>query len=159
MSIDQGVLLLDGLPLHPLVIHITVIAVPLSALMLYISLFSKRFRKYDRTTFSISLIATVSAYLASMTGQNLETIIGISDNHTTPGFLLAPVSTVTTVFFGLLILARKSKRSDLLANAVKGFFISVVAISALASLVLTFIAGHTGAKASWGYLIESILGG
>ena len=159
MSIDQGVVLLDGLPLHPLVIHLTVIAVPLSVLMIFASLLVRRFRKYDYLTLSVSVVATVSAFLASLTGQNLETIIGVSDEHTTPGFLLAPVSTVTTVFFYLLILARRSPRTDLLANAVRGFFISVVTLSGAASVALTFIAGHSGAKASWGYLIESILGG
>lgn len=159
MTIDQGVVLLDGLPLHPLVIHLTVIAVPLSVVLLFASLLVKRFRKYDYLTLSVSIVATVSAFLASLTGQNLKTVIGISSEHTTPGFLLAPVSTVTTVFFLLLILSRKSPRSDLLANAVRGFFISVVALSATASLALTLIAGHSGAKASWGYLIESLLGG
>ena len=149
MSIDDGLVLLDGLPLHPLIIHVTVVALPLAAVMVVLSLTSQRFRKYDLLTLAVLVVGSASAFLASMSGRDLSAKIGVSLEHSTWGFYVPIASTVAAVFFGLLIWARKQDVSSSLAKLTKGGFVLVVIASVTATLVLTVLAGHSGSKLSW----------
>jgi hypothetical protein len=47
MSVDNGLVLFDGIPFHPLIVHVTVVVLPLAFLMVIATLISKWFRKYD----------------------------------------------------------------------------------------------------------------
>ena len=149
MSIDNGLVLLDGLPLHPLIIHVTVVALPLAVVMVVLSLTWQRFRKYDLLTLAVLVIGSGSAFLASMSGRDLSAKIGVSLEHATWGFYVPIASTIAAVFFGLLIWARKQDVSSSLAKLTKGGFVLVVIASVTATLVLTVLAGHSGSKLSW----------
>jgi hypothetical protein len=70
-------------------------------------------------------------------------------DHATWGFYAPIASTVATVFFGLLIWARKQSVSSSLAKITKGGFVVVVAASTAATLALTVLAGHSGVKLTW----------
>ena len=149
MSIDNGLVLLDGLPLHPLIIHVTVVALPLAVVMVVLSLTWQRFRKYDLLTLAVLVIGSGSAFLASMSGRDLSAKIGVSLEHATWGFYVPIASTIAAVFFGLLIWARKQDVSSSLAKLTKGGFVLGVIASVTATLVLTVLAGHSGSTLSW----------
>ena len=149
MSIDDGLVLLDGLPLHPLIIHVTVVALPLAFVMVVLSLTWQRFRRYDFLTLVVLIVGSVSAFMASVSGRQLSENIGVTLDHATWGFYAPIASTVATVFFGLLIWARKQNVSSSLAKLTKGGFVVVVVASIAATLVLTVLAGHSGAKLTW----------
>ena len=94
MSINDGLVLLDGIPLHPLIIHLTVIALPVGSLMLFASLFTKSFRKYDKATLVVLIVGSVSAFLASISGRQLSDKIGVSLDHATAGFYVPIAATL-----------------------------------------------------------------
>jgi hypothetical protein len=63
VSINDGLVLLDGIPLHPLIIHLTVVALSVGSLMLLASLFAQSFRRYDKATVVVLIVGNVSAFL------------------------------------------------------------------------------------------------
>jgi hypothetical protein len=149
ISIFEGLVLLDGIPLHPLIIHVTVVALPLAFLMVVLSLTWQRFRTYDFLTLGVLIVGSVSAFMASVSGRQLSESIGVSLEHATWGFYAPIASTVAAVFFGLLIWARKQNAGSLIAKITKGGFAVVVIASIGATLALTVLAGHSGAKLTW----------
>jgi hypothetical protein len=98
ISITDGLVLLDGLPLHPLIIHVTVVALPLAVVMVVLSLTWQRFRRYDLLTLAVLVIGSGSAFLASMSGRDLSAKIGVSLEHSTWGFYVPIASTVLANF-------------------------------------------------------------
>ena len=149
MSINDGLVLLDGIPLHPLIIHITVVALPVGSLMLLASLFKKSFRKYDKATLVVLIVGSVSAFLASISGRQLSDKIGVSLDHATAGFYVPIAATVMTVFFGLVLWSRKLVIDSSVARSTLLFFVLVSVLAAIATLVLTILAGHSGAELVW----------
>jgi len=149
MSVDYGLVLLDGIPLHPLIVHVTVVVLPLAFLMVIATLISKWFRKYDLLTFGVLIVGTGSAFMASFAGQNLAMSIGVSLEHAQPGLFVPVASMVTTVFFGLWIWSRRLSVETKAAVITKGAFSALVVVGVSATLVLTVLAGHSGAKLSW----------
>ena len=149
MSLVDGLLLLDGIPLHPLIIHLTVVALPAGSLMLLASLFTKSFRKYDKATLVVLIVGSVSAFLASISGRQLSDKIGVSLDHATAGFYVPIAATVMTVFFGLVLWSRKLKDDSSLARGTLVFFVAVSVLAAIATVVLTILAGHSGAELVW----------
>jgi uncharacterized membrane protein len=149
MSIENGLLLLDGIPLHPLIVHVTVVVLPLGVLMVIASLFWKWFRKYDLLTLTVMFVGTVAAFMTSFAGQALAINIGVSLEHAQPGLFVPVASLVATVFFGLLVWSRRLDIQTSIAKFTKGSFAVVVVASVSATLALTVLAGHSGAKLSW----------
>jgi hypothetical protein len=126
-----------------------VVALPLAVVMVVLSLVWKRFRRYDFLTLAVLIVGSVSAFMASVSGRQLSENIGVTLDHATWGFYAPIASTVATVFFGLLIWARKQSVSSSLAKLTKGGFVLVITASIAATLVLTVLAGHSGAKLTW----------
>ena len=146
---NNNLVLFDGIPIHPLIIHLTVVTLPLAVVMVVLSLIWQRFRRYDFLTFAVLIVGSVSAFMASVSGRQLSENIGVTLDHATWGFYAPIASTVATVFFSLLIWARKQSVSSSLAKITKGGFVVVVTASIAATLVLTVLAGHSGAKLTW----------
>ena len=157
MSIENGLLLLDGIPLHPLIVHVTVVVLPLGVLMVIASLFWKWFRKYDLLTLTVMFGGTVAAFLTSFAGQSLAMNIGVSLEHAQPGLFVPVASLVATVFFGLLVWSRRLDIQASIAKITKGGFAVVVIASVSATLALTVLAGHSGAKLSWDPKMEEVI--
>ena len=149
MSINDGLVLLDGIPLHPLIIHLTVVALPVGSLMLLASLFTTSFMKYDKATLVVLIVGSVSAFLASISGRQLSDKIGVSLDHATAGFYVPIAATVMTVFFGLVLWSRKLAIYTTLARGTLVFFVAVSVLAAIATVVLTILAGHSGAELVW----------
>ena len=65
-----------GLPLHPLIIHVAIVLIPLAAIsalvMSYLPSFSRR---YGKVTLVIALVAQLSLFLAKVTGEAFEEIL------------------------------------------------------------------------------------
>lgn len=159
MSIENGLLLLDGIPLHPLIVHVTVVVLPLGVLMVIASIFFRWFRKYDLLTLTVMLGGTVATFMTSFAGQALAMNIGVSLDHAQPGLFVPVASLVATVFFGLLVWSRRLDIQTSIAKFTKGSFAVVVIASVSATLALTVLAGHSGAKLSWDPKMEDVISG
>lgn len=157
MSIENGLWLIDGIPYHPLIVHFTVVLLPLATLLILGSLVLKRVRILDPWILVLQVLATSSAFLTSLAGQNLAVSIGVELEHATPGIFVPAAATLLSVFFSLLIWSRRLDRDGALALWVRRLFWVITALSLLATLMLTVLAGHSGAKSSWDEKVAEVI--
>ncbi len=89
---------IGGLPLHPLIVHATVVIVPLAALAVLLYAFVPRFRAWSGIlTPATALAAMVLAPLSTSTGEGLEHMVeetALVETHAELGETLLPLSFV-----------------------------------------------------------------
>jgi hypothetical protein len=151
----------NGVPLHPLVVHATVVFVPLAALgaILYAS---PRWRWLLRwPTLLVNLAAAVLVQLAMMSGENLEESrhLGSPQVHTHQEwadklriamFVLAVLSVVGFWALGYVTrLVGGADRQSRVAALEKPLAV-LLPVAAVVVLVLVFLTGDAGARAVWG---------
>lgn len=140
-----------GLPVHPLVVHATVVAVPLAALLLIGALLVPRLRTWAGPLPAlVALAAVVLAPLSTASGENLEEAVGESraiEEHAELGDMLVwwciPMALVAVAAYLLRRSGRTPGKTFDWALTVVGV---VVAVGALVQVALV---GHSGAQAVW----------
>lgn len=142
-----------GLPLHPLVVHLVVVALPVGALATAAAVVSPWFRARFGTlsvlTLTVGALASVAAFL---TGQRLAEAVPFPERHAVLGTWTMSVGLATAAAAWLWWwLERRREQappgtSSFGAIAVGG----LVATAALAVAVLAGLTGHAGAQATWG---------
>jgi uncharacterized membrane protein len=155
---------INGLPLHPLVVHAAVVFAPLAALLGLAYALVPRWRWALRWPLAVvTLVALASAVLAAASGKAflesrpaLLELPGV-DKHRSAGYQLRNLMLLFTVAAGLAVWrlgGPSALASGKGARAQHGSADLVVAgllvIAAVATLVGTFLAGHSGATAVWG---------
>jgi hypothetical protein len=155
-----------GLPAHPLLVHVPVIAVPLSMLGIASSCWRRNWLKWFLAPLAaLAIVAAVFAFFAAESGSDLNHEIRPSLNdserhaiheHEQSGELarnLAIAFAATTVVFGVTaILVRRGTLppwGTLLA------YMAAVAVG-IAATVGMVLAGHSGADAVWDSRIDAI---
>jgi Predicted membrane protein (DUF2231) len=145
--------LVNGLPVHPLVVHATVVLIPLSALGLLVMVFWPRFSRTLGWLVSLgAAVAAGSALVAKESGEVLEGRVG------EPGFNHAELGDLMPFFAALLLIAAvglwlldRSAPSDG-PSPRRGLRIAVAvvaAIVAVANVVWVYRVGDSGAKSVW----------
>ena len=140
-----------GLPLHPLIIHAVVVLVPLSALGVIFLLVFPRFAPTFSPLILILLIAsTVAGFIAENSGQSLSNRVGYTGDHAEQGERLAKLILLfTLLYITWFVIYRKSIKFKSADKLLKNSLSVLLLLTAIASTTLTFIVGHSGAKASW----------
>ncbi len=146
-----------GLPLHPLIVHATVVVVPTAALVLLLAVLLPRFRTWaGPLPLALAALSVVLAPLSTSTGESLEHMVGESSavrRHAELGDLLVWWCLGMLVVAGALFLARRGGRHVggrlAVALAVAGV------VAAGGTLVQTVLIGHSGAEAAWGDVAQS----
>jgi len=143
--------LINGLPLHPLVIHLAVIFVPLfSVLFILINFKSNLREKYGNVTLIGLGIAFIASIVSKKSGEALSARVGLPVEHSNYGDKL--VLTVGLLFVIALIWqlnlrkpAADRKLSDQTLNIIGkiGVLVAVIAI------VFGYLTGNSGARATW----------
>lgn len=139
--------LINGLPLHPLVVHVAVVFVPLTSLaLIVIALFPKLQSKYlDLVTLS-ALVALGSTLLAKESGEKFSARVGFPVEHAELGEQLVAITALLTgAIVAWNFLVRIKRGDSMLAKLAKFGGVLV----ALVALYVTFQTGHSGAKATW----------
>jgi hypothetical protein len=139
-----------GLPLHPLVVHATVVIVPTAALAVILSVAWRRFRDWAGwLPLALSAAAVALVPLSTSTGENLEHTLPetkLIEQHAHLADQLLPFT------IGLLVFAAAHWWLLRYRPTLKGVT-SVVAglavLSALGTGVQVARIGHSGAKAAW----------
>lgn len=149
---------INGLPLHPLVVHAVVVLLPLAALGVIAVAARPAWRsKYAGLVALVTLGASLTIPLATESGENLERQVGRPGVHAELGDSL--------IWFALPLLAiaialywtsrrRQSTSDDAVARPAAGkaaaatFAVLAIAI-AIANLVQVYRIGDSGAKAVW----------
>lgn len=142
-----------GLPLHPLVIHASIVLIPLVAIgalvMSYLPSFSRR---YGKLILFIALFAQLSLFLAKVTGEAFEEILDKDmGNHAELGEI-APFITLPMV--ALIYLRWRLDRSGATVGSVWVRRLTSLAliVASLASIAMIVLVGHSGAESVWGWI-------
>ncbi len=144
----------SGLPIHPLVVHAAVVLIPVAALAIALGvIFYRRVPGLLGYSAALTWLAAVSAFLASQSGEALAEEIGITQTHEQWGELAGPVTIAAAVVVTATWWVRK--REWRLASTI-GTLASLVAAPVL--LVIVFLAGHSGAEATWGNVLTGSAG-
>jgi len=142
-----------GLPLHPLLVHSAVVLVPLVAIgglvMSYLPSFSRR---HGKLILIVALVAQVSVFLAKMSGEAFSEIL---DKEVEKHAQLGEITPFVTIPMVVLIYLRwRMDRSGSSTGSVLVRRLTSVAlvIASVASLVVIFLVGHSGASSVWGWI-------
>ena len=153
---------LNGVPLHPLVVHAVVVLGPLAALTGVAYAAVPRWRWLLRWPLVVLAVVTaLSAYLATLSGHELlearPQLEQLVEEHEGRGELLRNVALGYAVVAAVAawalggVSALASGRGALESRGVVGTLAGVVLVlGALAMLVTLFLAGDSGARAVWG---------
>jgi hypothetical protein len=143
-----------GLPLHPLVVHATVVLVPMAAAAVLLAALWPRFRRWAGWgPLALSLAAVVLTPLSTSTGESLEHQVGSSalvEQHSHLADLLiwwvVPLAVLAGAQYWLLTLPGGGDRpSAALITAAA----AMAVVLSLGTLVQVVLIGHSGARAAW----------
>lgn len=145
--------MLAGLPLHPLLVHSAVVLVPLVSIgalvMSYLPSFSRR---HGKLILILALVAQVSVFLAKISGEAFSEILKKNvEKHAELGEI-APFVTLPMVVLIYLRWRMDRAGSSTGSVAIRRLTSVALVISSLASCVMIFLVGHSGASSVWGWI-------
>jgi cytochrome b involved in lipid metabolism len=133
-----------GLPVHVLITHVVVVLLPISAFALILLVFLAKLRKNYLLLTLIGLgVSVVAAFIAKESGEALSYRVGTPSVHTEWGekTLIVAVLLFISALVWQFLLKKKNRFTFII-----GYLAAILAITAL---VISYLAGHSGAKASW----------
>jgi len=145
---------IGGLPIHALVVHAVIVLLPLACLGgIAIAIRPAWSRRFGVLVVACAFVATGAALVAKESGEKLASRVGYPADH-------AAIARWTPVFAGLLFLAvaalwwwdRTQVESRQPLTKVAAVATVVLALVALGWVVA---AGHSGATAVWGRVIQN----
>lgn len=144
-----------GLPIHPLIVHATVVIVPSAAMAVLTAAVWPRFRRWARWgPLALSLAAVVLAPLSTSSGEALQHMVGDSaliEKHSELGdqlmWWVIPLALLAAAGYWLNTFrgGRPEQRSRALTVVLTVLSVAV-AVGVLVQIVLI---GHSGAEAVW----------
>lgn len=146
-----------GLPTHPLVVHVAVVLLPLSALALVAIIAVRRWRAaYGWLTMAGLAVGAAGAVLAAQTGEALAVRVGLPADHARWGDLLEKAGVVLLVVAAMWFVLQRRSGTDteratcsMLLPIVQRVAAGLSIVMAASVLVLTVVVGHSGATAVW----------
>ncbi len=136
-----------GLPVHPLVVHVVVILLPLSAIGLLAGVIRPAWRTRFGPLVALGAVAGAAAtWVAAQSGEQLAARVGEPHDHAEWGDRLVPVAAAFGVVALLWYALQRRSEAGTGAGKVLGILGSLLAVGVLG---LTVLVGHTGAKAAW----------
>jgi uncharacterized membrane protein len=137
---------ITSLPMHPLIVHGVVVALPVTALLLLVAVWKPGLlSRIFVPLWALSVAGVLGVIAATSSGESLAAAVGLPGAHAEAGNRLLPVSiamAATVLAFGYLTVVRPSRRLVIGARVLG-------AVAAIAVMPLTYLAGHSGAEASW----------
>ncbi len=143
-----------GLPLHPLIVHATVVMIPLAALTVLMSALWPRFRAWaGPLPAGISLVGLILVPLSTSTGETLEKHVAPSallEEHTklADGLLPWMIGLFAVSVIGYAIHWR-SKHGHSMRQTVAVVVAALAVVAVVGTTVQVARIGHSGAKAAW----------
>ncbi|GAA2575091.1 hypothetical protein GCM10010399_00550 [Dactylosporangium fulvum] len=139
----------NGLPLHPLVVHAVVVLLPLAVLGVVAITVRPRLRaRFGVLVVVVTALATAAIPVATSTGEGLEARVGDPGVHAELGdtliFFAVPLLAVAALL--VWVVPRNTGRRPWM-----GVLVTVLALLiAAANLVQVYRVGESGARAVWG---------
>ncbi len=143
--------LISGLPIHPLINHAVAVLVPLAAVGVLLVIFIPKLRStYSPLVVTALFISTISAFIATQSGEALAERVGLPNSHAIQGERLSFTVSAFFVLFSIwFVLERSDRVKPSISSLLKRILKVVIPITAVASFALTIIVGHSGAEATW----------
>ena len=141
---EDLLLALGDLPLHPLVVHFAVILFPISLLFLIAVVMVARLRSKHLLKAIVAVaLTTPFVFLAQQSGEALSEVLYEPEPHAEYGEMLMPLALATLLVAVVFWWSLRGPKifSQLLAVAL----ISL----AFAGIAMTVVVGHSGAAATW----------
>jgi hypothetical protein len=149
-----------GLPLHPLVVHATVVIVPLASLVVLLAAVLPRFRRWAGWLPPLlALGALVLTPIATSSGENLEhqvenpsTETAIQHHAELGGLLIWWVVPLFLVALVSYAVSRRQRRTAGGLSAPRWLAVALVVLGVavpVGTLVQVVLIGHSGAEAVW----------
>ncbi|MEN9853982.1 MAG: hypothetical protein RLZZ212_1040 [Actinomycetota bacterium] len=141
---EDLLLALGDLPLHPLVVHFAVILFPISLLFLIAVVMVARLRSKHLLKAIVAVaLTTPFVFLAQQSGEALSEVLYEPEPHAEYGEMLMPLALATLLVSVVFWWSLRGPKifSQLLAVAL----ISL----AFAGIAMTVVVGHSGAAATW----------
>jgi uncharacterized membrane protein len=145
-----------GLPLHPLIVHATVVIVPVAAISVLMATFWPRFRRWASWgPLAAAVLAVILVPITTSSGESLEHALPRSDLiqahvHLADGLLpWVIVLLVGAAGVWWAQLAPSRPRLWTFPRALVIAVMLVASIGAIGSLLEVALIGHSGAAAAW----------
>lgn len=154
--------LINGLPVHPLVVHAVVVLLPLAIVGTLAIAARPRWRtRYGTLVVAIAAVGTGLIPVATSSGEALERRVGDPGRHAHLGDQLIWFALPLLVLVSALVLAhhqnRRSRSREDLGSVVEPRSTSTVRVIAALAVVAALVAGvqvyrvgDSGARAAWG---------
>lgn len=145
-----------GLPMHPLIVHATVVLVPLAAVVVALAALWPRFRAWaGYLPLGVSALALLLVPLSTSSGEELEERVRetqLIEKHTDMAEGLLPWVAILAV--AALVMAvgtwrNRSGNRESVSRSILAAVIVVALIGSIGTLVQVGRIGHSGAKSSW----------
>jgi uncharacterized membrane protein len=142
----------NGLPIHPLVVHAVVVLLPLSILGVLALVIRPAWRaRYGVLVAACALLVTILIPVATSSGESLEKHVGDPGQHAHLGDQLIWFAIPVLIVAVALVLVERGITDRVARRPVAGAVVSVVAVvAAVAAGVQVYRVGDSGAKAAWG---------
>lgn len=137
---------LQGLPLHPLIVHVVVILVPVSAIAMMVAIAVPKWRPWLQW-FALTglIIGGLGTYVAKLSGDSLSAAVGLPTFHAEWGNNLVPLVLGLLALSGLWIWLNRTTSWRRAERICAG----LVSLFSLATVGMTYVVGHSGAEAVW----------
>jgi hypothetical protein len=145
-----------GLPLHPLIVHATVVAVPSAAFVVLLATFWPRFRRWASWgPAALAAAALVLVPITTSSGESLEHTLPrtpLIEAHTHLADGLLPWSIALLVGALLVLWPQVAATRPRLWTLPRWLVLAgtvIATVAAVGSLVEVVLIGHSGAAAAW----------
>lgn len=145
-----------GLPTHVLVVHATVVLLPLATFLAVVLVLRRGLiHRWGLATVAVTAVGTAAAWLSRGSGEQLASRVGSPQPHVEYGDALP----VHATFFLALVLAYWLSARGVPGNRPRPWWVLLlgvaVVVGAVGLVVSTVVTGHSGAEAAWGAIVEN----
>ena len=150
-----------GLPLHPLVVHFTVVLVVLAALAVLLGAVVPRLRRWGGLlTLLFAAAALVLTPVTTSSGGTLQRALGVQGEAATlvhrhaelGDMLLWWVVPLFVVALARYVVGRRERRERPTPRWLSAGLGVLGVVVAVGTLVQVYLVGHSGAEAVWGFV-------
>ncbi|MDX6241401.1 MAG: hypothetical protein QOG10_6225 [Kribbellaceae bacterium] len=142
---------INGLPIHPLVVHGVVVMLPLSILGVLALVIRPAWRaRYGVLVAACAAIATVLIPVATSSGESFEKRVGNPGQHAELGDQLLWFAIPLLVAAVAIVVVDRGIPDKTVRRPVAGLVSVVAVLAAVAAGVQVYRVGDSGAKAAWG---------
>lgn len=154
--------LINGLPVHPLVVHAVVVLLPLAVMGTIVIAVRPAWRlAYGPLVVACAAVATVLLPVSTSSGEALEKHVGNPGEHAELGDQLIWFAIPLLVLAAALVWLERRKaagRPAIGPSVLPAAIAGLAVVAALATGVQVYRVGDSGARAAWGDQVSSSSG-